>query len=233
MTLDDLRSEVYQRLRLDSTASGADETFVTRALNQGVLEILTRTHCYVKCADVATIADTWKYRMPTSVLAFKRLLTADSSSEDQEAIQVAESELFDLRRSQLAVATTSTRMRYALMGADLLLVWPTPTAAGTIDAFYVPYPTAMSSGSHDPATETYGGIQAQYHPAIYLWALAQAADREQHTTSQAGLKYRAEFDDYIKRIRIDLNRRKGPLPRARIGNRRALVPSRNDIDLGW
>src|SRR5574337_1796552 len=91
-------------------------------------------------------------------------------------------------------------------GADLFAVWPTPTTADTLDVYYVPQPTEMSDGSHDPSNATYGGIQTAYHKAIELWALSQGSDHEHEQRTQQGVTYEQRFELYIKRINQAVNR---------------------------
>lgn len=216
-TLTTLRTQVYARLGLDSTAAGNDEARTTEYLNQGVREVLLRTHCYVKCADLTLTTDTWKYDLPTSMLQLREVYS-DSSTGSVQLERVSTENLLSLRRAADTTSDPSV-MRYAVEGSNLFMVWPTPSSAAVLDVFYVPKPTEMSSGSHDPSNATYGGVPSEFHHAILLYALAQMADQEDDGSSKMGDKYMMEFEQEIRRVKAHVNRKGGRLAPARVKRR--------------
>lgn len=222
-TLADLRASVLGRLGMDDTASGTDEGLVDQWLNEGVREVLIRTHCHVNAIDLTLTANEWKYDLPTSVLALKYVTDSDSNP-----VQVVDfQDILDLRRTLSSGHTSNPRM--AVLGSNLLAVWPTPTAADTWQAFYVPLPTEMSTGSHDPSNATYGKIPVAFHHAIELWALSKGSDHEHEGRTQNGVKYEQEFELYIARVvRATVNRTGGRRGAARVG-RRPLIARSNDV----
>lgn len=221
-TLAQLRNSVYSKLGMDSTAAGNDEALVTGWLNEGVREVLLRTHCRVDCADMTLTSGSWKYDLPSSVLALKYVV--DDESNPCEIIQFED--LLDLRRA--SATGQASRMRVALLGSNLFAVWPTPATAEVLDVFYVPKPTEMSTGTNDPSAATYGGVPSEFHKAIELWALAQGSDHEHEGRTQQGVNYLAQFDEYVRKfVRPAVNRMGGKRGQARIG-RRPLLTSRND-----
>lgn len=227
-TLTTLRSAVYNRIGLDSTASGTEETLVTGWLNEAVREVLLRTHCYVKCIDLTLTSGSWKYDLPSTALAVKKVI--DSSNRPVEV--VTPTELFEHRMADSA--SSAVPLRVAFYGSNLLLVWPTPTGASVLEAFYVPRPTEMTVGTHDPSNATYGGIPVEFHHAIELWALAKASDYGHEQRTQNGLKYMAEFDQYIlKVVRPAVMRKGGQLGRAMVGPRRGRYRPANDVYPAW
>lgn len=213
-TLTVLRNAVYSKLGMDSTSSGNDETLVTSWLNEGVREVLLRTHCYVGETTISLSANTWKYTLDASILAM--LHVTDDENRPVEVIQATD--LLDLRRA--STSTDAVPLRIAVLGSNKLLVWPTPTASSTLDVLYVPKPTEMSTGSHDPSNATYGGVPVEFHKAIELWALAQGSDYEHEGRTQSGVKYMQEFELYVKGvIRPAVNRKAGRLGRVKVGRR--------------
>ena len=101
-------------------------------------------------------------------------------------------------------------VRYAVAGSNLLLVWPTPSSAYTFELLYVPRPTSMSDGTHDPASLTYGRIPTEFHKAIEYYALWQGAEYDENQGAQGGERYRALFEDYLAtRVRPAMKRKGG------------------------
>lgn len=222
-TLLQLRTSVAAKVGLDDTAGSTDATNVIYWLNQGVREVLLRTHCRVEIATTNLTANEWTYDLPSDVLALHRVVTSDDTPTHIVSLE----EILERRRAGNTASTAELRL--AVEGSNLFAVWPTPTAASTLTLFYVQRPTEMSSDSHDPSNSTYGGIPAEYHYAIELWALAQASDHEHEGRTQQGVSYLAQFDEYLKRVvRPAVNRMGGPLPRARVGRRGGYYRTDND-----
>lgn len=224
-TLSTLRNAVYSKLGMDSTAAGNDETLVTQWLNEGVREVLLRTHCYVSAIDLTLTADEWKYDMDTSVMAL--LQAWDSNNNPVDIINM--DDLLDLRYSDSSSYTFgSGNTKMAMLGANMFAVWPTPSDAGTLSAFYVPKPTEMSSGTHDPSNTTYGGVPVQFHKAIELWALKEGSDHEHEARTKSGMQYEAAFDKYIGQlVRPSVNRMQGRKGPARLGRMRGVPSNRS------
>ena len=229
-TLADLRTRVTSKLGLDNTASGAEQLLVDSWLNEGVVEILLRTQCTVETGEMTTTAGVWDYQLSTNILAIRDLWREDGSATNP-VIRVSEQEILDRHRG--SSSGDSVHLRYATAGSNLLLVWPTPSSAYVIDLLYVPRPTAMSSGAHDPSSLTYGRIPAEFHKAIEYYALWQGAEYDENQGAQGGERYRALFEDYLAtRIRPAMKRKGGSeLPQVRrrswrSSRRRATEPDR-------
>src|SRR3990172_13364752 len=78
-TLADLRNVVARKIGLDNTASSTDQALIDEWVNQGVIEVLLRTHCTIEQATMDTTASTWLYQLPTSVLHMKDLWREDAA----------------------------------------------------------------------------------------------------------------------------------------------------------
>lgn len=222
MTLEQFRRTIGRKTGMDYGSAGVDRDLIDSWINEGVREVLIRTYCYVAAADVQTTIDEWQYDLSQNVMVIKNLWRDGGDRMER----VSAEELIDLRRT--SGSGSSSTLRWAFEGANMLLLWPTPTAVYDLDFLYVPRPTEMSFDSHDPSNATYGGVPVELHKGIELWALANASDHEHETTTQRGISYLAQFDEWVRRVaRPYMNRRAGDLPRARVG-RRALIPSRND-----
>lgn len=216
MNLEQLRRTVGRKTGMDYTTAGVDRDLIDSWCNEGVREILLRTHCYVAAADVQTTADEWQYDMSSNIMAIT-LLWRDG--EASETVRVSPDEIIELRRAN-GTTTDASSLRWALAGTNMLLLWPTPSAEYDIDFLYVPRPTEMSFETHDPSETTYGGVPVEYHKAIELWALANASDHEHEGGTQRGVNYLAQFDEYLKRtVRPSVNRKGGRLAPVRVGRR--------------
>jgi len=214
-TLSDLRTRVSSKLGLDNASGSSEQLLVDGWLNEGVIEVLLRTHCTVETGDMATTADVWDYQLDTDILAIRDLWRTDAAGDVAPVIRLSEQEILELHR--FSPGGDAAYTRYAVSGSNLLLVWPTPAAAYTFDLLYVPRPTAMSAGSHDPSTLTYGRIPAEFHKAIEYYALWQGAEYDENQGAQGGERYRTLFENYLSAVIRPAMKRKGgtELPQVR------------------
>jgi hypothetical protein len=99
-----------------------------------------------------------------------------------------------------------------------------------VTMYYVPKPTEMSSASHDPSSDTYGGIPVEYHAALIEYAKWKMADYDDDGSSQMGLVYQQEYERLVRKC-LKRKRRKGgrSLGRAVVGRQpvRASSPSQD------
>ena len=215
-TLETLRRVVGGKIGLDYTNAGTERDLIDEWCSQGVREVLLRSHCYVGTSTITTTASEWQYDLSYAVMAITQIWR---DGETNPMIRVTPEEIIELRRSSSGTSDATT-LRWALQGTNMILLWPTPTAAFDINLIYVPRPTELSFDTHDPSTSTYGGVPVEYHKAIEMYALAEAADWDDDASSQAGLTYRARFEDELRNVRAGTNRKGGRLPQARVGRRR-------------
>jgi hypothetical protein len=224
MTLETLRRAVASKLGLDNSA-GNERDLIDEWLNQGVLEILLRTHCTVEAGSMNTIADTWQYQLDTDILAIRDIWREDSSAAVEPMVRVSEAEILNYHRG--TGAADASRTRYAVTGSNLLLLWPTPSSVFALKLLYVPRPTAMSAVGHDPSTLTYGRIPTEFHKAIEYYALWQGAEYDDSRPSEYGRQHEQNFEKALHRIRASMQRKGGvDMPRARTRSwrgRRSLV----------
>lgn len=217
-TLSELRTRVSAKLGLDNTASG-DQPLIDGWLNEGVREVLLDTHCYVAKATMNLSANVGDYDLPTTILAIHDIYVT-SGGEDGMFERVSADEILRRRRADAAVAATGTTRYYAVNGANMLMVYPTPAAADTITIYYVPRPTELSSSAHDPSSTTYGGVPVEYHKAIEFYALAEGADYDDDSSSAQGERYRALYERQILKTKRRIRNRGGrSLGRATLGRR--------------
>lgn len=211
-TLTQLWGAVSNRVGNLDSAVAADQSRMTTWANEAVVQVLRRTRCRVVSATVSLAASVSDYTLDTTILAVTSAYTTSSGTSRQVEL-VTVDELLGLRSQNASSSSPVTHM--ALAGADLLLVYPTPSAADTLTVYYVPRPTAMSASGNDPSNATYGGIPVEWHKAIELYMCAEAADDDDDQSSAQGQRYRDSYEQWIRRIRNEARTKWGPYnPRA-------------------
>lgn len=230
-----LRLRVYRKLGLDQTASGDEETAVTSWLNEGVLNVLLDTHCYIDTTTLDLVAGTYDYDLQatlatagTGMLEINKLI----DSAGIPFLRVSPEEIYDKRRASGATASSGTR-RYA-MDANLLMIWPTPSTAETITLYGVPYPAALSATADDPSSVTKGGVPEWLHKAIEYYALAEGADYDDDFSSQMGDRYRNLYGQEIAKFRMRQAKRGGrKLSRSRFTRRKHASHDPSEDNNAW
>jgi hypothetical protein len=178
---------------------------------------------------------TGDYELPSEVIQTKALSWASATvSIAGKPERVSPQEILRLRAFSTTFDASNYPAAYYAVTGNLLMVWPTPSAADVITLYYVPYPTALSGASDDPSDSTHGGIPAEWHPGIELYAKWQMADSSDDSSSGQGERYRLQYEGdpnarvgsptwlgYVGRMRAALNRKGGAqraqFPRGRRG----------------
>lgn len=223
-----MRAAVSAKLGLDNSVAG-DQTNIDGWLNEGVVDVLTRTGCYVTSATMTETSGTGDYTLDTGILKVVGLSWSNSSTGSIPE-QVSIPEILALRIMSPA-STSWPASCYAVAGANLLMVWPTPSGADVITIYYVPRPTVMSSGANDPSVSTYGGVPSEYVKAVEYYACWQAGDYNNDQQSEGGERYRVLYEQMLARIRSETVRKGGRLGRAQVGALRPNARGRNRNDL--
>ena len=205
MDLADIRNEVSRVIGLDQTAAGTDETLIDAWANEAVIDILMETRCYVASATTSLTADEGDYTLDSDILHVVDCYLTDNGNR-YRLKQVSPQQLLDMRVTSNAQATAPVT-HFAVLGSSLLIVYPIPSVADTMTLYYVPRPTVMSSGTHDPSSTTYGGIPTEFHRAIVKYVEAEAADAVDDQTSAQGDRYRADYGRWLAKIHKYVNQK--------------------------
>jgi hypothetical protein len=229
-TLTVLKSRVSKTIGLDETASGADDVMLGYELNDAVRDFLLRTHVNVNRSETVLDEDTDDSEIPDSVLAIQDLQIVNADAEIWLPQRTTPAEIMRMRRTAWG-ADSGTGRFYALNGSNLLMFHPALVEGDTILMYYVPKPTEMSSGTNDPASDTWGGIPVEYHPALVEYAKWKMADYDDDGSSQMGAVYQMNYERLVRKC-LQRKRRKGgrSLGRAVVG-RRPLSPSSPSQDV--
>lgn len=205
-TLAALRNSVTTKLGLLND-TGTERDLVDQWCNEAILEILSRTHCTVHVGSMATVADVWQYHLDANILALRDVFRTDAAGAVEPVIRVTEQEILELRRG--SASSNAAYTRYATIGANLIILWPTPSAAYTLNLHYVPRPGSMTVASDDPSDANFGRVPKEFHKAIEYYALWQGGEYDESRSSQGGERYRALFENYIDKVIRPSIRKKG------------------------
>lgn len=224
MNLSTLRDRVARTIGLENTTSG-EQGLIDGWLNEGYEDILMKTRCNVDSASMATTDGVEDYNLDTDILEIIDIFFTGSDGAITPLERVSPYEILQYRRAQ---HSSSPSRFYALAGADLLMLYPTPGANAAVTIYYTPRPSALSATGQEPSD-----IPSQWHKLVEMYANWRAADFDDDTTSQQGDRYRALYELGIREFRQDLRRRGGTrLGPAKVGRRTQRYPSRNDQDIG-
>lgn len=190
-TLAQFRSAVASKIGLDNTTSG-DQGFIDSWVNEGVTDILMRTDCRMRPAVLTMTPGVGDYTLDTAILkVYSAYVTTAGIPYWLEVTTV--DQLLAMRRT--TTANVSPAQFYAVGGSDLILIYPTPLTADILNMYYIPRPVVLSASSDTP-TE----IPTEFHKAVEYYALAQAGDFSDDTTSQGGQTYLQQYELWIRRI---------------------------------
>lgn len=232
MTLSDIWNAVSNRVGNLNASTTADQSRMTTWANQAVVDVLLRTHCYVTSSVAQLTAGQSNYTLDSNILSATNVYVTSNGSTEP-LMRVTPEEILNLRMGN--TASQSSMQFYAVNGANMLMVYPTPAAADVLTIYYVPRPSAMSVSSHDPSNATYGGIPSEYHKAIEYFVCAEAADDDDDQSSAQGQRYRDLYEREVRRVRNYARRKLGPFqPRFRVATSgRRFRPSDPSTDRWW
>ena len=229
MNLTTFRSRVSAAIGLDNTDGGAEQGYIDSWVNEAVEQFLARTGIHAAVSTSALTPGDGDYELDSSILEIKDIYITDAGGNNIPLEPMQEHEILERRRYASA---GDHPYYYAVQGANLLMLWPTPSSALTLTYYYVPKPSALLvSGSDDPSTASLGGIPTQFHPALEAYAKWRGSDYDDDATAQEGLVYQQEWEKELAQARITMNRMKGWAP-ARIG-RRKRFPVKPGVDFGF
>lgn len=195
------------------------------------MDVLARTGTFVTSATMSETSGSGDYTLDSAIIRVVGWTWSDGTSISQPE-RVSVSQLLAYRSSAGVATTTFPASCYAIAGANMLMVYPTPAAATTITVYYVPRPTAMAASADDPSTASLGGIPVEYHKAIEWYMSWQAADSENQPENAE--RYRVYYEGqtgnggFLARIRAELVRKGGRLGRAQVGPTRPHRNARHD-----
>lgn len=221
-----LQDAVIKKLRLDDTL---DRPKVKDWLNQVYAQVCIETEALQKADTMTTTANVGSYLIPVQILRMKELVLAPASSPTSYGgplQQVSLDEILAWRQgNQVSGTNNGTATRYALAGLNQLELYPTPSGVDTLLMYYVYLPAALTADTDVPVLqEPFASKLLEYG------ALAEAADFIKDPDQD---RYRALYEDWMRRFRTHLSRRRGVGPGQMRVMGAPLVAVGRDIDLGY
>lgn len=230
MNLSTFRTRIARAVGLSGSDS-SDLSLVDSWVNEGVVQLLRDTKVNQITAVLGVTASSGDYTLDTDILAMTDLWYEPADGIQNVLLEPVDSrEIERMRRLQTA-ADVSPRY-YALQGAHLLRLYPLPgSSSDKLHITYTPRPAALSATSDAPSDSTKGNIPEEYHPVIEAYAKWKAAEAEEHRPSEFGLKFQAEYERGVAKVRADMNRKGGVFKGRKIPGRRPLFPVTPGTDL--
>jgi len=191
MVFQDMYAQVQSALGLQDTVSLDEKTYAQGLINRGVVDVLSRTRCTVRCVDLHVLAGVSEYMVGNLLMG-----------------------LVDIEDGLPKVNRDSDyQPSFTMIRSDILRVQPTPDVDGTVQTWAIKRPQSMVNDTDDPSMEQFGAIPAEFHDAPILFAMWKAADYADDATSQQGERYRMLYEGQdgrggrLGQIRMLVNKR--------------------------
>ena len=223
MTFGEMKTQVMSTLGLQDLEDYDEGVFVERDLNRGVIDLLSRTRCVVRCVHLRTQAGVDTYTLDHAILSLVEVGDSDYRARRDE-----------WPRGNSLYPPELWRNGFTLIRSDVLRI-PAPQEDGEIDVWAVMRPTKMTAPEQSPGEEQYGAIPEEFQDAIVLYALWKGADYADDATAQMGDRYRIQYEGQdtrsgrLREIRLMVNKRgtaRAPRSRGRtrrVSSRRAWI----------
>lgn len=172
MLFQDLYSQVVANLGLQDLSSFDEQAYAKGLINRGVIDVLSRTRCTVRCVDIRVLANVSEYVVTNQILA-----------------------LVDIEDGLTKVARSSTSQpSFTMIRSDILRVQPTPSEDGEIQVWAVKRPQPMVADTDDPMMEQFGAVPDEFQDAIVLKALWVGGDYADDASSSQGERFRILYE---------------------------------------
>lgn len=216
MTLKSMRDRVVAELGLQDIAAYDETALVNGELNRGVIDLLARTRCVVRCLHLKTTAGVDTYTLSHAVLSLVEVENGARRARRDEARYAS--------GWDGVVYPGSNGYQgggFTLIRSDVLRI-PTPGEDGEVDVWAVLRPTPMGNDDDSPGAEQFGAIPDEFQDAIVLYALWQCSSYADDASAGQGERYRMQYEGQdqrggkLREIRMMVNKRgTARAPRAR------------------
>jgi hypothetical protein len=181
MTFKEMTDRVKFTLGAEEVVDNDEVVLIKKWLNDGLLQVLTRTRPYTRCINLNLSPNTAIHDMSNSILALL----------DMEIPEYG----FLRRFSREDITRLQKTGGYGFAYEEpLLWISPIQTTAATIKAYGIFRPDTMVSDSADPTAPNFGGLAPEFHEAIVMYALWKTAEYVQHMGSQEGERWRIQYE---------------------------------------
>ena len=192
MTNKQLRDRVVNEIGLQDITDYDETTMVDDFIYDGIIDLLARTRCTVRCVNLKTKKDEGEYVLDKSILALVDI-------EDGHLPRQRRDETPGQPWPPAVVVYPSGYIEpgprsFDLIRSDLLRIHPAPGEDGELDVWAVVRPQKMDEDTDSPSTDQYGGIPEEYHDAIFLYACWKAASYADDESATMGERYRMLYE---------------------------------------
>jgi hypothetical protein len=183
-----MTNRVRYTLGLEDISVNDEVALAKEYLNEGVVDILSRTRPYTRVINLVAAGQTPVHDMHNTILALLDLQAPNDGPF--------------LERVSREDAVTAQR--------------PVQTEESTFKAYGVFRPDPMVADDDDPATMQFGGLAPEFHPAAINYALWKGGEYLQHEQSGGGERWRVMYEGQdgtggdIARIKRILTKRVTP-----------------------
>lgn len=191
MTFKEMVDEVQANLGLEDIVPLDETIYAGAKVNQGVVDLLARTRCVVRCIDLNVTADEDTYTLDHSILAL---------------VGVGDG-LYRVNRD------SAYQPSFTLIRSDIFRLQPAPSEDGQLQVWAVLRPSPMTADNHSPSDEAHGAIPDEFQDAIVTYALWKCADYSDDASSQMGERFRMLYEGQdgrggrLAQIRAQVNKR--------------------------
>jgi hypothetical protein len=177
-----LTSRLRYTLGLDDTTVNDEVALGKAFLNEGVVDILSRTRPYTRCINLLLSADTAVHDMHSTIIA---LLDIQAPGDTHFLTRMS--------REDIVLAQEAGARGFAYE-EPMLWISPVPREDTYIKTYGVFRPTPMANAADDPAQMQWGGLAPEFHPAILNYALWKGGEYLQHEQSGGGERWRVLYE---------------------------------------
>jgi len=204
MNFKEIQDRVIFTLGMQETISVDERDLVKDFINDGVLDVITRTRPSTRVIDLNLSANTPIHDMANQIISL-----LDVEWPNQYGF------LGRMSREDITNAQAQSIPGFAYE-EPLLWISPVPTVATAIRAYGVFRPDPLVGDTDDPQQMSYGGLAPEFHQAIVNYALWKGGEYTHHDLSGMGERWRLTYEGKdgtegdIARIRRTLAKRVTP-----------------------
>jgi len=181
MNFKTMQDRVKYTLGMEENTWNDEVALIKTWLNEGIVDILSRTRPYTRLIELTLTASTPIHDMSNSIIALV----------DVEFPGFGFLKRFS--REDITKMQDSGDPGFAYE-EPLLWVSPVVSANTQINAYGIFRPTALSADTDDPQNPTNGGLAPEFHNAILAYTLWKAGEYTQHEGSGQGEKWRQQYE---------------------------------------
>lgn len=200
-TLGTFLTQISSNIGLDNSGTigsspTKDQTLMIGWVNEAIVDVVSRTKCNVGVATLTLTAGSYDYTLDTNILALDECYNQDVSQSVYYRLQrVTAEQVINYRVGNQFINAPPVRW-YALSGANLLMLYPTPTSADVLTFYYVPRPNALAASS-----DTNSQIPAEWQKAVEYYGCWQAGKYMNDSASKNGADFMQLYEAELVKLK--------------------------------